>query len=169
MEQQEAGALTSSMDSVIPFSSQRSDPHSHSHTHPTTPLGTTKREYPSQKKTKLCASAFSQSLAGVEESECPSFTRMGKLSLQIPSLFNKSPSARFVPRALPGHWGHIGDKTDNPSHLGITATNGAWFLIASLIAARRKESQAGRRALRDRRSSGRLRTGSVGLSGDFDS
>lgn len=69
MEQQEPGALTSSMDSVIPFSSQRSDPHVRAALTPTptTPLGDDKEAGMPSEKLSSVPSAFSQAWQGLGE------------------------------------------------------------------------------------------------------
>lgn len=145
MEQQQPGALTSSMDSVIPFSSQRSDPHMRAALPPTptTPLGDDKEAGMPSEKLSSVPSAFS-SLAGVEGGpDVIPISQMGKLSLQITHLFSKIAKCPLCAKGCSGHWGHIGgqDRQFQPSRDSQPQMEPGFSLL--LIAARRKQSQAG--------------------------
>lgn len=157
MEQQEPGALISSrvglsMDSVIPFSSQRSDPQVRAALPPTptTPLGDDKEAGMPSEKLSSVPSAFSSLVGGGVLSDVIPISKMGKLSLQITHLFSKIAKCPLCAKGCSGHWGHIGgqDKQSQPSGDSQPQMEPGFSLL--LIAARRKQSQAGS-GLRERR------------------
>ena len=173
MEQQEPGALISSrvglsMDSVIPFSSQRSDPQVRAALPPTptTPLGDDKEAGMPSEKLSSVPSAFS-SLVGGGAVRCHTHFKDGETESPNHTSFQQN---RQVPALCQGlFWAlgpHRGTRQTIPAIRGLTATNGAWFLVASHSC--QEEAEPGWERAEGKTSSGRLRTGSVTSASDFD-
>ena len=118
---------------------------------PTTPLGDDKEAGMPSEKLSSVPSAFSSSGRGrgVPSDVIP-ISKMGKLSLQITHLFSKIAKCPLCAKGCSGHWGHIGgqDKQSQPSRDSQLQMEPGFSLL--LIAARRKQSQAGS-GLRKRR------------------